>query len=69
MENNPKKTNFDSQENSRNSINSLTQRNATDYNEIQIPEISLPNGGGAIKGIEEKFSLNHIIITSFPHIA
>ena len=64
MENNPKKTNFDSQENSRNSINSLTQRNAADYNEIQIPEISLPKGGGAIKGIEEKFQVNAVTGTS-----
>lgn len=64
MDNNPQKSNFNSQENSRNSINSLKQSNATDYNKIQIPEISLPKGGGAIKGIEEKFQVNAVTGTS-----
>lgn len=29
-------------------------------NAIEIPSISLPKGGGAIKGIDEKFSVNAI---------
>jgi RHS repeat-associated protein len=40
------------------SINSLIQENATKSNAIQIPEISLPKGGGALKGIDEKFEVN-----------
>jgi RHS repeat-associated protein len=58
MDNNPQKPNFDSQENSKNSINSLIQEKATESNAIQIPEISLPKGGGALKGIDEKFEVN-----------
>src|SRR5680860_405004 len=30
----------------------------TRINSIQIPEISLPKGGGALKGIDEKFEVN-----------
>ncbi len=41
-----------------NSINSLTQEQATESNTIQIPQISLPKGGGALKGIDEKFEVN-----------
>ena len=40
------------------SVSSLTQERATESNAIQIPEISLPNGGGALKGIDEKFEVN-----------
>ena len=29
-------------------------------NAIEIPQISLPKGGGAIKGIDEKFSVNAV---------
>ena len=39
-------------------VNTLTQENATESNAIQIPEISLPKGGGALKGIDEKFEVN-----------
>jgi len=42
----------------RNSISELTKENATKSNAIQIPSISLPKGGGAIKGIDEKFQVN-----------
>lgn len=31
-------------------LNSLIQENATKSNTIQIPEITLPKGGGALKG-------------------
>lgn len=58
MDNNPPKPNRDSQENSKNSISSLIQEKATESNAIQIPEISLPKGGGALKGIDEKFEVN-----------
>ena len=36
----------------------LTQENATKSNAIEIPKISLPKGGGALKGIDEKFQVN-----------
>src|SRR5450759_2206386 len=32
----------------------------TKSNSIEIPSISLPKGGGAIKGIDEKFSVNAV---------
>ena len=32
----------------------------TKSNAIEIPSISLPKGGGAIKGIDEKFSVNAV---------
>ncbi len=32
----------------------------TESNAIEIPSISLPKGGGAIKGIDEKFSVNAV---------
>lgn len=35
-------------------------RNNTKSNAIEIPSISLPKGGGAIKGIDEKFSVNAV---------
>lgn len=41
-----------------NSLNSLSQERATESNVIQIPSISLPKGGGALKGIDEKFEVN-----------
>ncbi len=59
------------EENNTNSSNSdsspgstFTKVNATKSNAIQIPEISLPKGGGAIKGIEEKFQVNSVTGTS-----
>ncbi|MGB7208380.1 MAG: SpvB/TcaC N-terminal domain-containing protein [Pyrinomonadaceae bacterium] len=36
----------------------LTRENATKSNAIEIPKISLPKGGGALKGIDEKFQVN-----------
>lgn len=37
---------------------SLSQERASESNAIQIPQISLPKGGGALKGIDEKFEVN-----------
>lgn len=37
-----------------------TDREKTKSNAIEIPSISLPKGGGAIKGIDEKFSVNAV---------
>ncbi|MGI8849780.1 MAG: SpvB/TcaC N-terminal domain-containing protein, partial [Pyrinomonadaceae bacterium] len=39
-------------------VSNLTQENATKSNAIQIPQIALPKGGGALKGIDEKFQVN-----------
>jgi hypothetical protein len=36
----------------------------TKSNAIEIPSISLPKGGGAIKGIDEKFAVNAVIGTA-----
>jgi hypothetical protein len=41
--------------NSTLSHSQLSQERATKSNSIEIPSISLPKGGGAIKGIDEKF--------------
>src|SRR5918996_5502728 len=46
------------QEENRTSFSALVKENATKSNAIQIPEISLPKGGGALKGIDEKFQVN-----------
>ncbi len=65
MHDNPEKTNAGLQETVGNSSNQLVQSNAnSSNNNIQIPEISLPTGGGAIKGIEEKFQVNAVTGTS-----
>lgn len=37
-----------------------TDRGKTKSNAIDVPSISLPKGGGAIKGIDEKFSVNAV---------
>lgn len=37
-----------------------TERGKTKSNAVGVPSISLPKGGGAIKGIDEKFSVNPI---------
>ena len=37
-----------------------TDGGKTKTNAIEVPSISLPNGGGAIKGIDEKFSVNAV---------
>jgi len=41
-----------------------TDRGKTKSNAIETPSISLPKGGGAIKGIDEKFSVNAVNGTS-----
>jgi len=46
----------------RDSNSSTNNKNNT--NLIQTPSINLPNGGGAIKGIDEKFSVNAVNGTS-----
>lgn len=40
------------------SVNQLTEERSTKSNAIDIPSIALPKGGGAIKGIDEKFQVN-----------
>ena len=37
-----------------------TERGRTKSNAISTPSIELPKGGGAIKGIDEKFSVNAV---------
>lgn len=37
-----------------------TDGGKTKSNAIEIPSISLPKGGGTIKGIDEKFSVNAV---------
>ena len=41
-------------------LSSLTKENATKSNAIEIPRIVLPKGGGALKGIDEKFTVNAV---------
>lgn len=41
-----------------NTFNELVKENRTESNAIEIPRISLPQGGGALKGIDEKFEVN-----------
>src|SRR5690606_37649578 len=43
---------------------SFNQEKKAESNDIQIPSISLPKGGGAIKGIEDKFQVNAVTGTS-----
>ncbi|MDN3689781.1 SpvB/TcaC N-terminal domain-containing protein [Cyclobacterium jeungdonense] len=40
------------------SIGTLTKESPSESNQIPIPKIELPKGGGAIKGIDEKFKIN-----------
>ena len=55
----PPEENITNSSNSNSSaISTLTKENATESNAIQIPSISLPKGGGALKGIDEKFQVN-----------
>lgn len=37
-----------------------TDRSKTKSNAIEVPSITLPKGGGAIRGIDEKFSVNSV---------
>jgi len=41
-----------------------TDGGKTKSNAIEVPSISLPKGGGAMKGIDEKFSVNAVNGTS-----
>ena len=41
-----------------------TDGGKTKSNAIEVPSISLPKGGGALKGIDEKFSVNAVNGTS-----
>ncbi|AEE53362.1 SpvB/TcaC N-terminal domain-containing protein [Haliscomenobacter hydrossis] len=43
---------------SSNAASSSAQGSGKDSFSIQVPQISLPKGGGAIKGIDEKFEVN-----------
>ncbi|KNY25610.1 SpvB/TcaC N-terminal domain-containing protein [Pseudobacteroides cellulosolvens] len=47
-------------ENLKTSSQFLKTDGKTKSNAIEIPSISLPKGGGAIKGIDEKFSVNSV---------
>lgn len=51
-------SNQESEQSNTNGIDSLSQERATKSNAIEIPSISLPKGGGALKGIDEKFKVN-----------
>src|SRR4051812_33845601 len=42
------------------SPNAQIQSKQEENNQLKIPQISLPKGGGAIKSIDEKFSVNAI---------
>src|SRR3954468_19676001 len=50
----------DQTQNTKDSQFLKTDRGKTKSNSIEIPSISLPKGGGAIKGIDEKFSVNAV---------
>lgn len=56
--NKPPPSNGQSAQEQQSRISQLTQEQATESNAIQIPEISLPKSGGALKGIDEKFEVN-----------
>lgn len=55
---NPENANSSGSTANNSSFSSLTQEKATASNAIEIPSISLPKGGGALKGIDEKFEVN-----------
>jgi RHS repeat-associated protein len=58
MENSTETNKKTSEHSNTNSIDALTKENATESNGINIPKIELPKGGGALKGIDEKFQVN-----------
>ena len=58
MDANPLNSNSNTSEKNSTEITALTKENASKSNAIEIPSISLPKGGGAIKGIDEKFEVN-----------
>ena len=45
-------------------LSQLSQERTTESNAIQIPQVSLPKGGGALRGIDEKFQVNPVNGTS-----
>ncbi len=45
-------------------LSQLSQERATKSNAIEIPSISLPKGGGALRSIDEKFQVNPVNGTS-----
>ncbi|MBL6447078.1 VCBS repeat-containing protein [Fulvivirga sp. 29W222] len=58
MKNKSQNSNDDSDSSGSVRIDAPSQERATKSNAIEIPSISLPKGGGAIKGIDEKFQIN-----------
>ena len=54
---NPEQNNFTT---SSRALKNWVKGNHTKSNAIEIPSINLPKGGGAIKGIDEKFSVNAV---------
>lgn len=53
-----KKKYSEKQAESKKGISYVAKENPSESNAIQIPQISLPKGGGAFKGIDEKFEVN-----------
>ena len=51
-------------QNNNTPLSQLSQERATKSNAIEIPQITLPKGGGALKGIDEKFQVNAVNGTS-----
>ena len=47
-------------QNNNTTLSQLSQERATKSNAIEIPQITLPKGGGALKGIDEKFQVNAV---------
>lgn len=45
-------------ESNHSTLTTLSQERATKSNAIEIPQVTLPKGGGALKGIDEKFQVN-----------
>ena len=61
MQNNDhNRDNASSKNNSASSNFLKTDKGKTKSNAIEVPSISLPKGGGAIKSIDEKFSVNAV---------
>ena len=52
------KQNLNPKNNSESPVSKNTDENSAKSSTIQAPQISLPKGGGAIKGIDEKFTVN-----------
>ncbi|UII33139.1 insecticidal toxin complex protein [Fulvivirga ulvae] len=58
MNNKIESSNIDTNSSGATGIDALSREHATKSNAIEIPSITLPKGGGAIKGIDEKFQVN-----------